>query len=187
MSIAGILMGILSVLLSVVGGFSALPGSVVAARSDLQDAASGTGGLQSGQSQLEVVNQAVSTAHEAVVTAVSTEVAPFIALVLAVVVGAALALKSTGDDNVVSAGIGGLIGGFLFMILAIFVTSLVFPSLGDGVPSGIIYQFSVFTGENGAILTLQMTNLLINAVVVGVVTGITAAGTTFSVDRFFPE
>ena len=187
MSLAGILMGIMSVLLSVVGGFSALPGSVVTYRSELQQATSGTGGLQDGQSEIQVLNQAISTGHEAVVTAVSTEVAPFIALMLAVVVGVALAVKSSDDDILVSAGVGGLVGGFLFMVLAVFVTSLVYPSIGEDVPSSLYYTFSGFAGENGALLSLQMTNLLINSVIVGIVTGLTAATSAFSVERFFPE
>ena len=187
MSIAGVLMGIMSALLSLVGGFPSLPGSVTQTRSALQDLSANSGGLQqSGQSELGALNQAISTAHEAVVTGLTTELAPFVAFVIAVAIGVGLAVKSTDDSPVATAGVGSLIGGFLFILLAVFITSIFYPSVPTGESATTITgTFSGLANQNGTILKLQLTNLLLNSVVVGIVTGLTAAASAFSVDRFF--
>lgn len=186
MSIAGVLMGVLSALLSVVGGFSALPGTVVQVQSALQQQNSLGSGLQQGQSELDALNQALSTAHETVVTGLTTELAPFVAFVLAVAIGVGLAVKSDDSGNVMTAGVGALIGGFLFVALSVFVTSLAYPTIAVGQGGAALGAgFADLATETGAILQLQMTNLLLNAVVVGIVAALTAAASAFTVDRFF--
>jgi Na+/proline symporter len=180
----GLVFAIMMVLIGKLGGFPVLPGATETAR---EAAGSGVvGGVgQQEVSGTEAFDATLATSHETLIAYMSTELAPFLAFGLAVVVGVLVAtrLDEPRTNKLATAGAGMFAGGFLLVL----VSSLIIGVLGPSVPDVLLESQGVGAAASAVDTSLaspQFSNILLNGVFAGVGSGATAAATVFSLDSF---
>jgi len=180
----GFVFAIMMVLIGKLGGFPVLPGATETAR---ETAGSGVvGGVgQQEVSGTEAFDATLATSHETLIAYMSTELAPFLAFGLAVVVGVLVGtrLDEPRTNKLATAGAGMFVGGFLLVV----VSSLIIGVLGPSVPDILLEAQGVGSAASAVDTSLaspQFSNILLNGVFAGVGSGATAAATVFSLDSF---
>lgn len=163
---AGFVLGLLTMLLNLVGGFTMVPSVVQAVQ---------------GMSQVSTV---MSKANGLTVSYITTEMGAFIALGLALVVVAVIAIKmnDTRRNKITTATSGVFVGGFLFVVISTVITSLLAPSINSSTLSG------GYGGGYGAgygmsfSQSLNFGPLLLDSLVVGIACAVLAAIVVFLAD-----
>jgi len=180
----GFVFAIMMVLIGKLGGFPVLPGATETAR---ETAGSGVvGGVgQQEVSGTEAFDATLATSHETIIAYMSTELAPFLAFGLAVVVGVLVVtrLDESRTNKLATAGAGMFAGGFLLVV----VSSLIIGVLGPSIPDVLLEAQGAGAAASAIDTSLaspQFSNILLNGVFAGVGSGATAAATVFSLDSF---
>ncbi len=185
---AGAAFSIMMILVMKIGGFPVLPAAVQQAR-NLAGAAAGTGagtGAVQGPSPTQQINAGVSTSHEVIITYMSTELAPFIAFGLALVVGVLIATQMSDKPQakLATAGAGMFVGGLLVVFISSVLISLLGPSLPQSLISGA-GAGSAAGAVNPGLAEAQWGNIIINGILAGIGSGAAAAAMVFSLDNYF--
>jgi hypothetical protein len=173
------------ILVMKIGGFPILPEAVNQAR-NLAATAGQVGGSQAGPSPTQQLDAGISTSHEVIISYMSTELAPFIAFGLAVVVGGLVATQMTDDGQakLATAGVGMFAGGLIIVV----VSSALIGFLGPSLPQSLLSAAGT-GGVAGAVTpglaAPQWGNIVLNGIMAGVGAGGTAAATVYSLDNFF--
>ncbi|QGN08004.1 hypothetical protein Hrd1104_12330 [Halorhabdus sp. CBA1104] len=189
MGIASVLLGAMTFLLGMIGGFSFVPGAVEVA---------GSTASAMGTSSGPQVGQALGTTHQLTIGYLTAEIAPFIAFGLAPLIGLFVATRMSDDVQTrrMTAGAGVFLGGFVFVLVTTLMASFIVPSLSafteaagssaaglGGLPAGA----SEMSGSLNNLSSIQFGNLIINSVIVGLMSGIAAFGAAYAADTFLGE
>lgn len=183
----GIAFALMMILVGKIGGFPILPGATETARDAAESGAVGAAG-QGDVSGTEAFDATLATSHETLIAYMSTELAPFLAFGLAVVVGVLVVtrLDESRTNKLATAGAGMFAGGFLLVL----VSSLLIGVLGPSIPDILLEAQGAGMAASAIDTSLaspQFTNIILNGVFAGVGSGATAAATVFSLDRFILE
>lgn len=182
---AGVAFSVMMILVMKMGGFPILPGAVQQAR-NLAAAAGGVGaGGATAASPTQQLNAGISTSHQVIISYMSTELAPFIAFGLALVVGVLVAtqMADSSTAKVATAGAGMFVGGLLIVVISSALIGL----LGPSVPQSLLSAAdagAVAGAVNTGLAQPQWGNIIINGIVAGIGAGAGAAATVFSLDNF---
>jgi hypothetical protein len=188
-SIAGLIFAVMMVLVGKIGGFPLLPGATDAARAAASEAGTIGGVNQQVANPEAVFDTTLATAYETNIAYTSTQLAPFLAFGLAIVVGVIIAtrLNETQNINLATAGIGMFVGGSLLVI----ITSLIIGFLGPNIPD-ILFQAQGINSDfassiNTKLTSPQYTNIIVNGIFAGIGSGAVSAATVFSLNNLMPE
>lgn len=186
-AVGGLVFAVMMVLISKIGGFPVLPGATSTIRSQMTGGATGgAGGGAAAAGQTQAFDATISTAHQTIIAYMSTELAPFLAFGLAVLVGV-LVVTQLDDDSqtkMVAAGAGMFAGGALLVI----VSSIVIGILGPSVPQVLLQQSGAgafASAFNTSLASPQFMNIILNGIFAGLGAGATAVVTVFSLNNFF--
>ncbi|WP_181687284.1 hypothetical protein [Halorhabdus salina] len=190
MGIASVLLGVMTFLLGLIGGFPFVPGAVEVADS-AASAMSASGGPQ--------VGQLMGTSHQLTIGYLTAEIAPFVAFGLAPLIGLFVATQMSEDAQTrrMTAGVGVFLGAFVFVLVTTVIASFVVPSLSAfaeaaGSSAGDLGGFGMagateLSGSLDNLSSIQFGNLLINSAIVGLMGGIAAFGAAYAADTFLGE
>jgi hypothetical protein len=187
-ALGGLAFAVMMVLIGKIGGFPVLPGATDTARTaaSATSVGAGAGGTAAGGGT-QAFDAGLSTAHETIIAYMSTELAPFLAFGLAVVIGVLVATRL--DDNsttkLATAAVGMFAGGLLLVV----VSSIVIGFLGPSVPQVLLSQAgggaaAAAGAFDTSIASPQFTNIILNGVLAGVGSAGAAAATVFSLENF---
>ena len=186
--IAGVAFSVMMILVMKIGGFPVLPAAVQQARNLAAAAGGATTGGATAASPTQQLDAGISTSHQVIISYMSTELAPFIAFGLALVVGVIVAtqMSDDGQAKLATAGAGMFVGGLLIVV----ISSALIGFLGPSVPQSLLSSAGaggVAGAVNPSLATPQWGNIIINGILAGVGAGAGAAATVFSLDNYLLE
>jgi hypothetical protein len=185
-ALGGLIFSLMMILIGKIGGFPILPGATDTARSTAGVASTTTG--TGGTSTQDAFDATLATSHETIIAYMSTELAPFLAFGLAIVVGVLVAtrLDAAGSTKMATAGVGMFAGGLLLVVIA----SAVIGFLGPEIPDVLLRQQGLGAAAGAVDTSLaspEFGNIIFNGVFAGLGSAATAAATVFSLDNFMLE
>lgn len=173
---ASVLLGVLIFLLGALGGFPVLPEAA---------------GMVSGMAG---VGSIFGSSHKLLLGYLTAEVAPFVAFIMAPIFGALVGfrMQSSARTKQLAAGAGTFSGALAFVVIVTVIASMVIPSASafTEAASSAAGTSSIAPGPStsaaalGSLGSVQFGNLIINALLIAVLSGATAAATVFSIDTF---
>ena len=179
MAAMGVLLGFGVFLVAQFGGRSLLPGIV--------DEFSGMQGL----------DETIAASHELTMAYMANEMAIFLAFLMAPLFGALVAFKldDTRQAKMGAAGVGVAVGSIIFVSIVVVASSIVAPSASAFVEAGaqLEGQEAAAVADDPEMQMLQgmelgsinVGNMLINSVLVGIPAGIAAASIIYFDEEFF--
>ncbi|MFC7133742.1 MULTISPECIES: hypothetical protein [Salinibaculum] len=189
-AVGGAAFSVMMILVMKIGGFPVLPAATQTAR----QAAAAAGQFQAGAgtstaaSPVQQLNAGISTTHEVIVSYMSTELAPFIAFALAILVGVLVATRMADDQQakLATAGAGMFAGGLIIVVVSSTLISLLGPSIPQSLLSSADTTASLVGAVSPGLASAQWGTIVVNGILAGLGSGAAAAGTVYTLDNYLP-